>query len=381
MLQGQRRRQIRLLAKLVIARTFRSSRSPRGGWLRWPSTFGIAALSVAPLTLGVMFFSGILMLFGAIEQENSNALSGYFRSLTFTGALSVTGNDTEVYNSVLPVKQVKDVQAALGDQAAPVSVFYTRFGSQDVLYVGIKPRSLATPAIYQGRMFANDTEVVIDRYLAQDLHLRLGQQVVMHDRKVTVVGLSDLTDAISRRRIFVNPGLYAQMSGTNAVNFVLINEQFSVAPKSGVQVFSRQAWLDGAVNYGKRNVTPLVDASAGFTTAGLVAACAAFSAFMQFLAKRQMMLMRTQGMGRAQLITVEMVSMFIQIVLGFVLGIAFGELGIWYTVQTTPGFHGGINPLVVMFAAIWVFPATLVPGLVPIWLTVRTIKLADALRV
>lgn len=74
-----------------------------------------------------------------------------------------------------------------------------------------------------GRGVESDGETVVDRILAEELGIGLGDRITISDQDFAIVGLSDQTAAIAGKHVFISGSAAAALLGApDLVNFVLV---------------------------------------------------------------------------------------------------------------------------------------------------------------
>ncbi len=189
-------------------------------WLR----LGIAVGGVGFAILLVLLLQGVMD--GTVAKSTT-----YIDHVGADVFLARSGvNNMAIASSVLPEEVVARVAAADGvEEAAGITRFPVIVNAEGrnrpADLVGYEtPRGLGGPwKLSQGRSPASETEAAIDRTLADELGVGVGDQVTISGTPFTVVGLTDQTAAIAGKIAFVDLDASRRlMQIPGIVSFVLV---------------------------------------------------------------------------------------------------------------------------------------------------------------
>ena len=188
-------------------------------------------LSVAGVSLAVM----LILILGAYRAGIYRQTSGYLDRAPGSVIIAQHGvRDFLATNSILPPGAADAVARSPGVASVTPIVAQTTIVEMDgskqlAFFIGYTPGVGGGPwSLAEGREPTSDGEIVVDRVMAQEHGMHVGDQVTVLDRKLTVVGLADGTALWIGSFVFADAStIQSLMHAPGASSFLF------VTPKAG----------------------------------------------------------------------------------------------------------------------------------------------------
>lgn len=282
--------------------------------------------------------------------------------------------------SVIPAGSVEEVRAVPGvRQADPVTARAVILGLHDrkqfAFLIAAEPDGMGGPwGLAAGREVERDDELVVDRTLADQHDVRIGDRVELLGRKLRVVGLSTGTRSWMSSFVFVSPGAAASLlRSEGTVSYVLVRAEqpdataVQIGRRTGLAAVPAETLAENdRILLSKIMSAPLdLMVAVAFVAGTLIVALTVYSAVMERI--REYGIAKAMGIRRGRLLGIVLGQTSVLTLLGTVAGFgvyeaAYRLVGLvrpQFGVQLTPGTVG----LVVVAAALMALLAAVIPTL------------------
>lgn len=300
------------------------------------------AFSVAGVAASVLLLSFVLGLY-----RGWNASFGEYLEQTEADVwVSRVGNESFFAPSVVqgfstvPISQMEGVRTVSPLLTAPLKLHTERDG-YDALLVGSAPAGslpqlpgeggLGGPArIVEGRNVATEGEIVVDRVLARQAGLEIGDSVKAGLRTLEIVGLSAGGNVVVGQLCFVTLAEARIILGYDSFyNFLLLEtepgQEDAIADRitrevPGVNAFAAERFVSASKEVLSRNMQPIlfVILVISFAVGTIVVALTVYTAVVE--KEREFGVLKALGVPGRGLLTVVLWQSLICCVLGFVAG-------------------------------------------------------------
>lgn len=326
--------------KLAWVRAFRSKKG-------LPSSEKSSLLTVG----GVAMVAALVMMFWATNVESTVGTARYFETNTYNYMAMQGDARSAMESSTVPPQFLKDLRTTPGIEAVGVTWYFGKLKGRDVLYGMYREGGSTAPLLASGRHLRSKEETVIDVDLAKSLGIKLGSQVQLKDKAYRVVGLSRETGSFGKEMVFVSEqDMFALYGGLELYNSVAITTHGKPLPpgigkKWGKELsfLTRQQYIDGNVDYWRRNVSGLI-----YMIILVVTVLGTIGLTVIIVKQLQLRLpnlgtLRALGASKGQVAGSEALALSWLFAAGWLIAMPIGWVLIQVTNLSTPGFHANLT--------------------------------------
>lgn len=312
---------------------------------------------------GVAMLAALVMMFWATNVESTVGTARYFKTNTYDHIAMQGEARSAVESSNISPELMKDLRVSNDLEAVGVTWYFGKLNERDVLYGMYREGGSTAPLLAAGRHLRSNSETVIDVDLANSLGIKLGDEVKLVDKLYHVVGLSRETGSFGKEIVFISEqAMFDLYGGLELYNSIAITTHGKPVPtwisaKWGKEVsfLTRQEYIDGNIDYWKRNVSVLIYIIIGVVTLlGIFGLTTIVSKLLQ-LRLPGLGRIRAIGASKAQVAGSEALALSWLFILGWLVAIPFGCVLVQVINLVTPGFHANLSLGAIALAGAIVF--------------------------
>lgn len=339
--------------------------------------------------LGIAIAISLIIIINGFADGFYKQASSFYRNTS--SQLIVADNDEGLIgssSSTLPSELKKQIEKSSGVTKVSEIVFApVIYKNTPLTLIGYSNKSLGGPwKIKEGRGVTQDNEIVLDQALAIDNGLKVGNKVKMLGSKLKIVGLSAETASFISSLNFISLKKIRQLTNNKdttsyflvkSTNVNISENSIKNKLKNNGEVFTNQALGSKEeddvrqVMSGPINIISLISFLIGLLVVALTAYISALSKINEFT------ILKAIGAGSKTLFSVVIKQTFINVILGFILGIGLGFLTAKVISLFFPKFLIFITPISITKTLLLSLVMALLASIIPI----RKVEIIDPVLV